>query len=110
MKNKTIITDPCYIMDRKDYQRICDEGGDFEGLKFPYKTKHRKTGENITIHIISSTPHGDGSYDFNDSDIGVDSGMLCIACKITKWREDFGATFNLLSQAKIYLPIILKKF
>lgn len=111
--DKFIITDPCYIMDDKQYDKICSEDNyDFEGQVFPLKSKHKKTGVEIVFHKIEGTPNGNGSYVFNLQDIGVDSGMLCIAETKNKngWSEKFGATFKTLGSAKLYFPYIIKNF
>lgn len=111
MNKKFIITDPCYIMDRKQYKQICDEGCDFEGQNFPLKSTHRFGGKEITFHKIQGTPNGDGSYTFRGQQIGVDSGMLCIAECDTHWNaEKFGATFCTLQNAENNFEQILSKF
>lgn len=117
---KFIITDPCYIMDEKQYDKICKEDAcDFEGQTFPLQSKHRYTKKPITFHIIEGTPNGDGSYTYKGQDIGVDAGMLCIAESSVGWgkaKEDssfattFGATFNTLAEAEAALPKIMRHF
>jgi hypothetical protein len=109
---KFIITDPCYIMNQEQYQRICDEGCDFEGQSFPLESTHRDTGRKITFWTIEGTPNGDGSMTYKGQDIGVDAGMLCVAeandgdfCD-----DEFGAKFETLAQAEKALPIIIKNF
>ena len=108
---KYIITDPCYIMDDKQYQKICDDGCDFEGQDFPLESKRESDGEKITFYTIEGTPNGDGSMIFRGQDIGVDAGMLCIAFCEKGWStERSGARFSSLEDAKVNLPRILKHF
>jgi len=130
MKKRIIITDPCYIMREKDYDKICslfdlwrkaafDIGfkvnlnliNPFETLVFPFESKHDKTKEKIIFHSINDTPNGDGSYIFAGQEIGVDSGMLCIAECENDWEnEDFGATFETINEAKHVFLDVLNKF
>lgn len=110
-KRTFIITDPSYIMNNKQYDKICREDAcDFEGQSFPLKSKHRENKTPIIFHTIVGTPNGDGSYNYQRQDIGVDSGMLCIAENKKGWNESFGATFETLKQAEDALPIILENF
>ena len=111
MDKKFIITDPCYIMDRKQYKAICDDNCDFEGKDFPSKSTHRYGGKEITFHTIQRTPNGDGSYTFRGQKIGVDAGLLCIAECDTHWEaESHGATFSTLKAAQNNFDQILSKF
>jgi hypothetical protein len=108
---KFIITDPCYIMNEKQYDDICrNEGYNFEGQKFPLASKNRDNDKDIIFHTIVGTPNGDGSYMFRGQDIGVDAGMLCIAECEDGWKATLGATFSSLKVAQNNLPNILKHF
>ena len=107
---KFIITDPCYIMDKKQYGAICDLGCDFEGQKFPFVSARRSDGKPITFHLIDGTG-GDGSTEYNGQQIGVDAGMLCIAESADGWKsEKFGATFEILGEARNAFKHIIKQF
>lgn len=111
MVKKYIITDPCYIMDDKQYQKICDEGCDFEGQEFPLESKRDEDGEPITFHTIEGTPDGDGSMMFRGQDIRVDAGMLCVAFCEKGWEgERLGAKFSSLKVALSNFPKILNHF
>ena len=109
---KYIITDPCYIMDDKQYDNICEkEHCDFEGQNFPLSSTHRYTKQPITFHTIEGTPNGDGSYSYKGQWIGVDAGMLCIAENTKGWDEErHGATFATLKGAQSALVRILPHF
>ena len=109
---KYIITDPCYIMDEKQYHDICyEQSCDFEGQSFPLKSKRRDDGVDIVFHIIDGTPNGDGSYEFRGQEIGVDAGMLCVAFCEEGWEdEDWGATSSTLESALKNFPYILSRF
>ncbi len=127
--NNFIITDPCYIMNEKDYDKICSLYNSwekaakkvgiiinsnalrpFESLEFPFESTYKKTRKKIIFHHIKETPHGDGSCEYEEQEIGVDAGMLCIAECEDGWNEQMGATFNLLSDAKRAFPGILSQF
>lgn len=111
MVKQYIITDPCYIMDDKQYDKICDDGFNFEGQDFPLKTKRKDDGESIIFHTIETTPFGDGGYVFRGQTIGVDAGLLCVAFCEKGWKsEKFGATFSKLDVAMRNFPKIIKHF
>jgi len=108
-----IITDPCYIMDDKQYQAICYFGCDFEGQSFPIVSARQRDGVAIKIHLIDGTPNGDGSTTYKGQMIGVDAGMLCIAEVIEgkNWyTEKWGATFETYKEARAAFRGILKRF
>jgi hypothetical protein len=109
-----IITDPCYIMDEKQYDKIClEESCDFEGQAFPLKSIKCDVGgnEEIVFLKIEGTPHGDGGCTYKGQDIGVDAGMLCIAFSENGWEEqESGATFKTFREAEEAFPKILKHF
>jgi hypothetical protein len=91
-------------------KKICDAGCDFDGQEFPLSSAHRYTGRPIVFHTIVSTPNGDGGYEYQGQDIGVDAGMLCIAECAEGWNEKFGARFASLQEAQDVLPSILENF
>lgn len=108
---KYIITDPCYIMDDKQYDEICASGCVFELQVFPLKSIHRLTNKPIIFHTIKHTPNGDGGHVYRGEMIGVDAGLLCIAESENGWNDEmFGATFKTLDAAKRAFPKILKHF
>ena len=113
---KYIITDPCYVMDTKQYDDICNNDNcEFENQEFPLNSILRDT-KNVPIifHTIQGTPNGDGSCEYNGLQIGVDSGMLCIMeIKLKDWprsRKWFGASFDTLQEAQNAFPGIIKQF
>lgn len=107
---KYIITDPCYIMNKAQYDEICETRDcDFEGQLFPMDSKHQKDGDAIRFLTIRGTG-GDGSTEYNGENIGVDSGMLCIAEREIGWyNESFGAKFETIEEAMRALPFILSR-
>lgn len=106
---KFIVVDPCYVMDEKQYQKICP---DFEGQDFPLKSKHKKDGDAITFHKIEGTPNGDGSGDHDGYSIGVDAGMLSIVERAEGWdgKKEMGCPFLSLAAAEAAFDEILEQF
>ncbi len=116
---KYIITDPCYIIDSRQYDAIGEVlgWGEFETMKTPCKLSLRndkeplREGVEIVIHKIDGTPNGDGSMEYHGQQIGVDAGMLCIAECQDGWRsQSFGAKFETLAEAEAAWPRIIKHF
>jgi hypothetical protein len=110
-----IITDPCYVMDDKLYDAICrDFDCRFEDIATPITANLANTTSLMLIHMIKDTPHGDGSCTFDGQEVGVDSGMLCIAELVKDdWDKNnnvMGAMFDTLDQAKESWTKILSKF
>lgn len=115
-----IITDPCYIINRAQYDAIGNAGGwgNFENMQTPCELlkqsgrAHKEdNGVKIVIHEISGTPNGDGSYEYHGQWIGVDAGLLCIAECAEGWEDErYGAKFDTLRKAKSAFPVILKHF
>lgn len=130
MKKQFIITDPCYIMDEQQYDKICslfdiwkkaaydimidvnlNSLNPFEYLVFPFASFHDKTKNPILFHHIEGTPNGDGGYIYSGQEIGVDSGMLCIAECDKGWKDEkLGATFDTLNDARGVFSNILNQF
>lgn len=118
---KFIITDPSYIINRIDYSnRIKDYINHWinrlrtknplyeEDSKFPINTTYHKTTDLITIYTVHLTKNGYGTQIFQEQEIKIDSGILCIAENRKGWDETTGALFETLTDAKIALPYIIK--
>lgn len=105
---KYIITDPCYIIPRDEYEAIGRETGwEFESKEVPFTVDNGK----ITIHRVRQTPNGDGSYKFRGQLIGVDSGMLCLAeGDPGNDVKQFGAVFDSKMDAMLNFHFIVKQF
>jgi hypothetical protein len=107
-----IITDPCYIMDDKDYDNLGMTTGwemTLNGAtEFTYKANNN---QKITIFRIKGTPHGDGESRYHGYEIGVDAGLLCIAYNKAGWeKERAGAHFWTYEEAAKAFPGILRRF
>ena len=110
---KFIVTDPCYIMNEHQYEAICKFGCNFDKQPMPLITSRRRDQVPVIIHLIKNTPNGDGSYVYNGEEIGVDSGMLCIAevLQDDDWgNEKLGATFNSFEGAEEAFYQIKRQF
>jgi hypothetical protein len=111
---KYIITDPCYIIARRDYDFIGEAFGwdNFDKMITPATLTYRNDkNRKITIIKISGTPHGDGSTEYDGQLIGVDAGMLCVAYSDKGWRaEIYGAKFNNEDEALAAFPRIKCRF
>jgi hypothetical protein len=107
-----IITDPCYIMHRDDYDNLGAQTAWEMTIYEPLTCRYRANSKQaITIFTIESTPHGDGSYMYRGFDIGVDAGILCIAYNPNGWaKESLGAKFITMAEAKKAFPTILRHF
>lgn len=106
-KKKYIITDPCYILNDADYEnKLCG----YNGTEYPFNSTNKETGQIITIYKNGVTPNGDGSFTYEDQEIGVDSGQLCIAHCKEGWNEEFGAQFHTLYEAKNAFETIIRHF
>lgn len=111
MTKRFIVTDPCYIMDSEQYDRICDEDDcDFEGQSFPLKSVHRNGKKEIVFHGIKATLDGDGSFILHGRTIGVDSGMLCVAECEKGWRgERLGYPCETFREALALMKLAIRK-
>lgn len=108
---KFIITDPCYIMNSRQYHAICELGCNFEGQAMPLISARRSDNKAIIFHKIDGTPNGDGSMTYKGQVIGVDAGMLCIAeCEQGWENEYFGATFSTIEKAEKAFSGIISHF
>lgn len=121
-KNKFVIIDPSFIMNRRLYKEIQkngekDKNSDFEHQKFPIKThfeefEFNKQGKvEIIIHIIEKTPYGPGEYQDQNTNIYCESGMLCIAEDVSNWGKiETGKHYPTLKEAQDDFQNVLKKF
>lgn len=112
MVKKFIVTDPCYIMEDTDYKnRGIREGWDRFETATPIQSRYKGIqGEEITIHTILGTG-GDGSGEYGDDIVGVDSGMLCIAENEKGWYKEFhGIKCETIGEARKALYTILTQF
>lgn len=108
---KYIITDPCYIIEDKQYQAIGDALGWLNFTKISGSTLTYQRGGTFVLHKISGTPNGDGSTTYNEQQICVDAGMLCIAERAEGWvNEMYGATFDTLADARKMYAKLLRRF
>ena len=118
--HRYIVTDPCYIMDKKQYQAICRRRAgepDFEDQPFPLISVDCDTGHSIVFWAIVGTG-GDGGLHRvvrskdgtrRGEEVYVDSGMLCVAEDFKGWRKLLGYTYPTLKSALTALPKIAKK-
>lgn len=112
---KYIITDPIFIMNKKQYEEIKEnhekyKEPDYEHLQFPIKSTHNQTKEPIIIHYIETTPYGEGECEYEKQSIINHSGMLCIAENPKEWlNEKYGARFETLQTAQDKFQTILNK-
>lgn len=103
-KKTYIITDPCYILNDADYD------DKLHSAQFPFNSTNKETQQIITIYQNESTSNGDGSFTYEDQEVGVDSGQLCIAHCKEGWNEEFGAQFSTLNEAKEAFWSIIRHF
>lgn len=108
---KYIITDPCYIIEREQYDAIGNGLGWMNFTNIGGSTLNREGGGTFILHKIKGTPNGDGSTEHNGQRIGVDAGMLCIAESEQGWeKEQWGATFETLNEARQAFQKIIRRF
>ena len=109
---KYIITDPGYIMTDLEWDKLILQKINLSNRKteltFPFNCQYKKNGTLITIYEIQRTANGDGSHTFRNQEIGVDSGMLCIAENRKGWDEQYGALLETLTEARVVFPHIIK--
>src|SRR3990167_6609673 len=112
---KYIITDPGYIMSDQEWdniilQKMNNSFNNKPGLSLPFNCSYKKNGTLMTIYLVQRTSNGDGSHTFRNQEIGVDSGILCIAENRKGWDEQYGALLDTLTEARVVFPHIIKYF
>lgn len=101
--SKFLVTDPCYIISRSEWDRLGHIDGFGDGF---VSALSGYEGEGFKILMADGTANGDGSIsgttesgDFYD--IGVDAGLVCIAeIKDSLDFGHFGAVVGSLSEAR----------
>ena len=101
-----IVTDPSYILEDEEYDNIPNR----KQQDYPFNS----TGKNkqlIVMYKSENTCNGDGAITYNDQEVSVDSGQLCLAYCKDGWKDEtVGALFNTLYQAKDAYYQIIRKF
>ncbi len=117
---KYIVTDPCYIMDKRQYREICSRHTgepDFENQSFPLASVEQDTRRPIVFWSIIGTG-GDGIVtrrvkgkdgNVREERVCVDSGMLCVAEDQEGWCKNVGATYPTLKSALAALQRIRRR-